>query len=271
MWHFKKHISIAFIIVVCISCSEPEVIIPPLEVPTSGKKVLVEDLTGVRCPNCPSANARLEAIKSIYGDNVIILGVHGNLLTRPLDENIYDFRSPAAMELEASYIPILGKPSAVINRKSHPEFNMLANPLQDQWQIIIERELQLIQRLIIEMALVPNDTGYDLNIGLLPQEDLGDGFRIHCFISENNIVDAQEDVDRIIPDYIHNHVLRAIITPIEGTVIEEPLEEGILINTSISLQSNQIQPFTSIENIDIIIAVTQENGAVEEVNLIHIN
>ena len=249
-----------------VSCSEPEVIIPPLEVPTSGKKVLVEDLTGVRCPNCPSGNARLEAIKSIYGDNLIIIGVHGNLLTRPLSENNYDFRNPSAIALEESYIPILGKPSAVINRKTHPEFNMLANPLQDQWQVIIERELQLDQRLIIEMEIVSSSVGYEIKVGLLPMEDLGSGFSLHCFVTEDNIIDAQEDVDRIIPDYIHNHVLRDIITPIDGALIDEPLENGNLYNTTLILEQSRIQPFTSINNMDIIIAISRENGTVEEVN-----
>ncbi len=266
MWRFNRIHIYGVLLLMVAGCSEPEVVIPPLEVNTTGKKVLIEDLTGVRCPNCPSANARLEAIEAIYGENIIIIGVHGELLTRPLAESQYDFRNPSTIALEQLFAPILGKPSAVINRKIHPEFNMLANPLQDQWQTIVERELQLPQQLILEMDIFPTNSGFQINIGILPQEDLGSGFKIHCLITENNILDAQEDVDKIIDNYEHNHVLRNIITPLEGTEIQQSFTKNTLINTSISIENDQILPLTVIDNIEVVVFITDEAGSVEEVS-----
>src|SRR5210317_832549 len=130
MLHFKRsYLYLFFSLFLTISCAEKEIVIPPLEVPITGKKIIVEDLTGVRCPNCPSANARLEAIQSIYRENLIIISVHGDLLTKPLPESNQDFRNPDSQALEESYAPLIGKPSAVINRKIHPEFSQITNPL----------------------------------------------------------------------------------------------------------------------------------------------
>ncbi|NNF35003.1 MAG: Omp28-related outer membrane protein [Saprospiraceae bacterium] len=265
MWHSKNYITYIILCILIAGCSEPEVIIPPLEVPTSGKHVLVEDLTGVRCPNCPSANARLEAIKSIYGENLIIVGVHGDLLTRPLPESKFDFRNPSSRALEQSLGPILGKPSAVINRKIHPEFSNMANPLQDQWQTIVERELQLPQQIVLQMDVIPIDSDYMLNIGILPMADLGSGYRLHVMVTENNIIDAQEDVDRIIDDYEHNHILRAIVSPFEGILLDRPLQKDDLINTSLNIEGDMIEPFTTIDNMEIIVFITDDEGSVEEV------
>jgi hypothetical protein len=251
-----------------LSCAEKEIIIPPLEVPTTGKHVVVEDLTGVRCPNCPSANARLEAIKSVYGDNVIIIGIHGSLLTKPLSESKYDLRSEASVFLESTYSPLIGKPSVVINRKVHQEFSQIANPLQDQWQTIIERELQLEQVMAVQADVFTTDMTYQINMGFLPLQDYNQELFLHLLLIENNIVDAQEDVDRVIPDYVHNHVLRDMATPAEGLSIGNAFTAQQLINKSVDISFTSIGEQWSIENIEVVLIISNiQNEIIEATTL----
>lgn len=263
MWH-SRQIGVLLVCTMMWSCAEKEIIIPPLEVPTTGKHVVVEDLTGVRCPNCPSANARLEAIKSIYGDNIIIIGLHGSLLTKPLSESKYDLRSDASVFLESAYSPLIGKPSAVINRKVHPEFSQIANPLQDQWQTIIERELQLEQVMAIQADVIATDINYQANIGFLPLLDYNQELFLHLLLIENNIVDAQEDVDRVIPDYVHNHVLRDMVTPEDGISMGNSFTAQQLVNKSIDISLASIKEQWSIENIEVVLIISNIQNEIIE-------
>jgi hypothetical protein len=43
--------------------------------------ILLEEFTGVKCNNCPAANARAKELQSIYGEeNLILLGIEPSLL-----------------------------------------------------------------------------------------------------------------------------------------------------------------------------------------------
>jgi hypothetical protein len=50
------------------------------QAPTSSsgnhRKVLIEEVTGQRCPTCPAGTLALDAAKSIYGNSMIIIAVH---------------------------------------------------------------------------------------------------------------------------------------------------------------------------------------------------
>lgn len=253
------------VILLAFGCSEPEIIIPPFEIPTSGQNVMIEELTGVRCPNCPSAAARLESIKLLYGDNIILVNIHGNLLTRPLPESKFDFRNDDASALEESFKPLIGKPSVIINRKIHPEFELLANPLQDQWQNIVENELQLEQTITLTSSIEASSAGYELSIGSIPLSSLSGKYFLHVYLTENNIIDAQEDVDRIIPDYKHDHVLRKIITPRDGNALP-PLDiPDKIINSQIAISNTTFDATWVEENMELVIFITNDEGHVIQV------
>ena len=74
----KKFIFGILIIMSLSRCEEKMVIIPPYEPPTGNKVVLVEDLTGARCPNCPVGSAKLELLEEKYNHKIVIVGIHGS-------------------------------------------------------------------------------------------------------------------------------------------------------------------------------------------------
>ncbi len=265
-----KNICISIMIVSVLGCEEPEIIIPPFEVETSGKTVLIEELTGVRCPNCPSANARLEAVQLLYGDQVVVVGIHGELLTKPLEESQYDFRNQAAIDLENKYKPFIGKPSVVINRKLHPAFNLIANPVQSQWQSIIEDELQLEQEISITSDVLIENENYIINIGVLPLTNIASPVDIHIYLTESHLLDAQEDVDRIILDYEHNHVLRKTITDLSGERISESMTANQVINYSTTITPDDLNATWVEENLELVLFVTDNDDVVIQASLIHL-
>ena len=47
----------------------------------AARKVLIEDFTGQRCPNCPKATDEIHHLQETYGeDNIIAVGIHSGCL-----------------------------------------------------------------------------------------------------------------------------------------------------------------------------------------------
>jgi len=59
------------IMLMLISCKEELIMVPDFEIPPSDRKVLLEELTGVRCPNCPAGAAVVKELKTLYGDKLV--------------------------------------------------------------------------------------------------------------------------------------------------------------------------------------------------------
>lgn len=132
------------IAILFFGCSEEPIMIPEFEVPVTNRVVLIEDLTGVRCPNCPKGAKAIENIISNLEGKVVAVGIHGTFLTKPIEGNVaskYDFRNPKSIELEEYLKPFLGKPSVQINRRFFEGELYTSVDFIDQWQSYVEQEL----------------------------------------------------------------------------------------------------------------------------------
>lgn len=227
-----KNIFYLFAVVfMMISCEEKMVIIPEFEAIETGKVVYVEELTGVKCPNCPAGSARLESIQSLYPDNVVIVAIHGIDLAKPLDESKYDFRNEDAADLEIFLKDWLGKPSAYFNRERFEELEtagLWGHPGSGEWQSYVERELDKPQ--VMEVTITkdfdPITRILDVTVVVLPLEDLAGEFKVSIMLTESEIIDAQLNVNVVENEYVHNHVLRDVITRFDGDAFASQLTKG---------------------------------------------
>ena len=63
----------------CDNISEEERLV--YEKPEPAKRVvLLEDFTGQKCSNCPNANELIETLQNDFGDNLVVVGIHGGPL-----------------------------------------------------------------------------------------------------------------------------------------------------------------------------------------------
>ena len=52
--------------------------------PSDGiRKILLEDYTGHKCPNCPEAAVEAHNLKLAYGDSLVIMAVHAGVFAEP--------------------------------------------------------------------------------------------------------------------------------------------------------------------------------------------
>jgi len=248
--------NLAFVLLVCffISCDEQPIVIPEFQLPVTDRVVLVEELTGVRCPNCPSGSAKLESLIEKFEGQIIGVGIHGDFLTEPLADSNFDFRNEDAVELEFSF-SIQGKPSAVINRT---KLNGGSMPhgynTPDQWEGVITEELNAEHRLELSV-LVDYDTASRTLVASVTAgavANIPEELFITVLLSESNIVDAQLDQQEVIPNYVHNHVLRDIITDWNGDVLTDGMQKDEIITREYTYQLPEENGMWVAENIDVV-------------------
>lgn len=196
------------------------------------RRVLVEQATGVKCPNCPAGAALLKQAEDANPGRVILVGLHALSLTSPiLGESKYNFQSIFAETLFLSYFggeP--NKPASVFDRTIQGSGYFVEN--RNTWLNTIAQRLQTVSPVNLSITV----TGFDavnnetvIKVRAAYTSTIAKKQSLSIMITEDKIIDAQEDGTNIIEDYEHNHVLRDMLTPAIGNNILDdvsPKEAG---------------------------------------------
>lgn len=241
------------------SCEEKPVDIPEFELGDSKRVVLLEDLTGVSCPNCPKAAREVDRLSELLGDKIVSVGIHGDFLADPIaGKSKYDFRNEKAAELETFHAPFIGKPSGVINRVKFEGESFIPVDFVENWQGYIEKELAKEQTVAIALEHNYDETSRLLNleVRVTPLKDEQGEFNISVFVLENGIVDYQKDLTTTIADFEHNHVLRDMLTKAAG----DPLSTDFVAQSSISKSYSYTIPTDfKAEKMEFVVSVHRNN------------
>lgn len=196
----------------------------PVDRPAIKRVTLIQEFTGVRCTNCPTAAETVHDIMSGFPGSVIAVCLHpentaytmpyrGTDLTCKEASVYYDFFKPDAF------------PAAMIDGAAP------SNAIQ-QWSSIVSDQLKLEAPLDISLSCVYNSddrrlkVDYSIMFNKLYQNECS----VLVWIMENNIVGAQISGGKPVTDYVHNHVLRASLNGDWGTPLGyyfEPVNQSI--------------------------------------------
>jgi Outer membrane protein Omp28 len=212
------------------ACEEKPIVIPDLSV--GKRKVLVEELTGVRCPNCPDGTRALVDLQKQFGkENIIIVGVHAaGTFSVPFAENKSDYRFKEAQEMADFLGQPEGFPTAAINRTQKAGGNSLFLLFPD-WASAVTDAFNKDYGLGVFLVRNFDARSRELNleINLAPEQKLTGENRLTVLITQDSIVDAQQDRTKKVLEYAHRHVLRGFITQPKGDPVAEPLDALALI------------------------------------------
>ena len=259
---------LAFIsIFLLASCNEVMVVLPDPPVIDSEKVILIEELTGVDCPNCPAGAAQLANLIDQYNGNVIGVSIHGNFLASPLPDSKFDFRSDVADDIESYLTPWFGKPAASINRvqqENEPEFAISS---VDLWPQMVEREFEKPQTAAIVINHEYDTATRELNVDVEvePWIDLSGDIRISVMLVESHIIDAQNDQSSVILDYEHNHMLRDMLTSFEGNSLTSEINAFEKVSANYSYTLPEENGLWVAENMDIIAFVSEVTPTSKEI------
>jgi hypothetical protein len=249
------------------SCEEIPIDLADPVLPDSDRVVIIEELTGASCPNCPKGSAAINAILAKFPNKVAAVAIHGDFLAKPTAKSKYDFRNPKAKDLEKSFEGWFGKPTAAINRALDNTGNMMID-LPDLWQAAVERELQKDHQMNIVLKADYNESTriINLEVAAIPLNDLSGNYNISIYLNESNIVDAQSNGALIIEDYVHKHVLRDMFTRFSGDELGSNLVKGNIIKRNYTYTLPTLpQGLWIPENMEIVVMVSRNNPSDQEV------
>lgn len=189
----------------------------------SGHKVLLEEFTGVKCNNCPAANAKAKELQTIYGkENLILLGIHaGNLATTDA-KHPKAFNTPEGTEL-FNFFQLFGVPVGFINRIDHPNGGIIKG--EGSWASLVAQELERLPVAEIEIQEdAYNSSSLKLDVsgrvevtGTISATNVN----LCLYLAENGIISPQTMGDKSVNDnYKHDHVFRGSFSGTYGTPID---------------------------------------------------
>lgn len=178
-------------------------------IPERVRRVLLEDFTGQRCVNCPTAHEIAHNLQEYYGDDKLItVAVHAGFFALPIGEPYnYDFRTEAGNAYE-SFFGVQTYPSGMVNR-----INSSGNYLidKDGWGSAADAEFQKETSLEITIKPSLSDNKISGDIDLYFFEDFGTQAYLQIYVMEDNIVKPQVTPGGDDLNYNHMHVLRGAI------------------------------------------------------------
>ena len=180
------------------------------------KKVLLEDFTGARCPNCTEAHDIATGLTDFYGeDKLIVVAMHAGFFSVPLGEFEYDFRTEAATAYN-SFFGAISYPIGTVDR-----LNTGGNYLldKDAWGSIVSEQFN--EEPILGIEINPSiDNGVisgDIKLNFV--ENYSGDLSLLIWVTEDGIVQKQQTTDGVIQEYVHNHVFRGAINGVWGEAL----------------------------------------------------
>jgi hypothetical protein len=221
------------------------------------RKVLLEEFTGQRCVNCPTAHLVVNDLKQQYGESVIAVGIHATSAFG-LSETMNTMGlMNAEGDAYAAYWNAVTLPTGMINRTS----GLLD---YDKWAAYVRTELEkepkLKMHLTAKMDTLTEGVDSLINITVDYEPIANIDGKIQIWITENEITAPQMSGSSYILDYQHNHVFRAHVNGTWGTDVY--LLANILANQCFT---HKIKKHWNRKNLRVVAFVYNETEGVLQV------
>jgi len=205
---------------------------------TPTKRVLLEDYTGHKCPNCPAAATIAHSQEQYYHGKLIVLSVHAGYYAIPgSGEFAADFRTTAGEEWNTDF-QLIAYPSGMINRKEFNGHRILGS---EEWVTDIAGSMDQSPDLNM---LILNNT-YDsvsriVNSVIYSQfrQSLPGSYNITVCVMEDNIISAQDSASTIIHNYVFKNVLRGSVNGTYGEILTTSVDLSITYMGRFSIPIN---------------------------------
>lgn len=238
----KNTLIAVFAAVAALSCSniaedDRYIYMKPAEI---GRSVLIEDFTGQKCSNCPTANDMIKSLQEEYGeDNVIAVGIHSGPLGFAGNSKRIGLMTDTGNEYYYSHT-IPSQPYGVINRIQES-----ATP--DNWGTLVYNEIQKTVPVSIEIENTYAEATRTATIDVSMLGIDGVSGKLQVWVVEDSIVAMQTMQDGSVNyEYTHNHVFRAAVNGTWGEDVA--VSEGVKVDKkyTFTLEENWVSGNVSV-------------------------
>jgi hypothetical protein len=202
------------------------------------KAILLEDISGVKCVNCPDAAVIAQSLITTYPHRVNVVTIQPLItglesLTKPIDHSGVKTRNDMRTEAAANICTMVGipnsLPSGYVNRK---KISGKLDPVlsRDEWTSVVQSELLDSTPVNIDLSAEYDQASTEMKVTVVvtyTRAVTGANY-LSLAIVEDSIVDAQErkeGIDIIYDqDYLHRHTMRDMLTNHTGDLLNTTSE-----------------------------------------------
>lgn len=219
------------------------------------KRVLVEDYTGTWCGYCPRVAFAVEQVHA-QTDKMVAVAIH-----RPssnISSSVYDPYNYDTSELE-DFIDVPGYPKGLLNRRTQWTFPEDLNVAQ---VVSLTQGENPKLGLALQPVINGNTITVDVNVKF---SDEFSNLKLVVYVLENGLIYDQHNYTTfyggaaLLPNFEHNHVLRAVLTPLlgEGVNNSETVTNNIYTKTFTATMPENI---SNSANIEFVAFIVNQNG-----------
>ena len=178
------------------------------------KNVLIEEFTGVRCPNCPDGSILAENLAAQSNGRLQIISIHSGFFATPYPGEP-DLEIQQGTNIESLLGGAVNYPSASINRFD-AGIGFISS--STTWEADINNEYNKTSPVNI---IISNNFDEETREGVVKISthfigQFSDNYKLSIMLLESNIIQTQDVNGDVTPDYNHKHVLRDMLTPFDG-------------------------------------------------------
>ncbi|WP_236969799.1 Omp28-related outer membrane protein [Membranihabitans marinus] len=252
------------ILILCMSCND-EIDYQLVRPEPGQQKILVEEVSGVRCPNCPDGTRLLTSIASEFDSAIIVVTYHAGFFSVPYPESVYDFKTEETVALLNLLGNPIGYPSAAIQRLKD-DGQSSAQRLTNTWYSTINQLIADVPELSLHLEVDQFGEDTQITYGVLTNDDIDRPLYGHLYLLEDGLIDYQSDSrasDGVVTNYEHNHVLKKILTPLEGELLGNSFAELSRVNDSMTLQLSSIEEVVDPAKTSFVFFVTDDEKVLQ--------
>ena len=171
------------------------------------QRVWIEKYTGVRCTNCPDADEVITSTLSSYAGRVFATSIHDSVSFGDPVAGSRDLRT-AVGTAWCNYFASDGmKPTALLNRQ------VTVTPTSP-FTGDIDALLAESPKVAVAVASHWDDQAGKISVTTTVQQlsEVSDDLTLTLLVMEDSLIAAQKYPDHTDTNYVHNHVLRSVIT-----------------------------------------------------------
>ena len=212
---------------------------PPFTEPIV-RKVLVEEMTGHKCGNCPEVGELIHTLKiNDFAGEMVVMSIHAGALSTPSSSGKYttDFRTSEGNDLYGELNPFDVVPLGLINRE-----DLITGPgayvskIEQALNQPAEAGIRIVNCFDADSATLT--TVIDLKYLM----DGGEDERLAVYLVEDQVIDWQKDYrlnDPDIQQYTHHDVMRDAVNGVWGEpVSSEPVTAESVYQKAYTYQLN---------------------------------
>ncbi|MFT7590111.1 MAG: hypothetical protein ACI9UJ_000018 [bacterium] len=232
------------------------------------KNVLIEDISGVACNNCPKAADIAHEIQAANPNRVVVMTLHSNkygVFTRPFADSKDTFNTVEATEIVSNLIgEPSGLPAGAIDRKLFDGETSKINQNYETWGTQVDLQLALNAKVKLELEVIKQqDRKVIANVKATFTEQDETPVYLSIFIIESKINSKQKLPDNTYDkDFEHNSILRKGVTNYAGLLLAESVEVGRVFEKGVKID---IPAKYNIDNCAIVVLINKNSGNNTEV------